>query len=170
MKTKILKPAAAMILSAFFLILSGCGATQEPLSTEAWDQMDTLINSGNLAFVAQWAQPIGSRVNQIDLTGRVNYLKMQGSDLEMQLPYFGTSQVARVGGGNQGFQFEGTASDIRISRNEKQNSYDMDFKTRDKSETLNCMLRLYTGNRAVLTINSSQRNSIRYEGELRPLN
>ena len=159
-----------MALVAFVLILVGCGAAAEPLSAEEWSKMESVATSQNFVFVAVLAEPIGSGVNQIDLTGNVNYMSLQGSRLEMQLPYFGQSQVAQPAGGRQGLQFEGTATDIMTTKNEKQNYFDVDFKTRNKSESLNCKLRMYSGSRGVLTVNSSQRNSIRYEGEVRPIN
>ena len=160
-----------MTLIGFILILGGCGSTKEPLSAETWGQMEKLMTSQNLMFVAGWAEPIGGRgrVSQIDLSGSVNYMKFQGENVQMELPYFGASQVARMGGVDQGFRFESTATDIRTQKNEKQNYYDLDFKVRNKSESLSCSLRLYSAQRAVLTINSSQRNSIRYEGQLSPL-
>jgi hypothetical protein len=96
-------------------------------------------------------------------------MTLKGEDLQMELPYFGQRQVAQMGGIDQGMRFNGTATDIRTKRNEKNNHYDLDFKTRNQSESLQCNLRVFSGMRAVLTINSNQRNSIRYEGALNPL-
>ena len=169
MKTMISKLAVGLSLIGSLLILWGCGSAKEPLSAEEWSKMENVIGSQNFVFVARLAEPIGSRVNQIDLTGNVNYMSMQADAVKMELPYFGTRQVAQPGAINQGIRFEGTAVDIRKTKNEKQNYYDLDFKIRDKSESFNCNLRMYSAMRAVLTVNSSQRNSIRYEGELRPI-
>ena len=169
MKSKTLQMAQGMALLLFVMILGGCGATKEPLSAEEWSKMENLITSQNFVFSARWAEPVGGRVNQIDLSGSVNYMSLQGTAIEMELPYFGSSQVAQMGGGRQGMRFQSEATDIRTRKNEKQNFYDMEFKTRNKSESLSCILRMYSQTRAVLTINSSQRNSIRYEGVVQPL-
>ena len=75
-----------------------------------------------------------------------------------------------MGGVNEGMRFEGTATDTRTGKNEKANHYDLDFKTKNQGESLQCNLRVFSGMRAILTINSNQRNSIRYDGVITPLN
>jgi hypothetical protein len=160
----------ALGLTILMFGLKSCTSAKEPLSSETWAQMENVVTSKNFRFDARWAEPIGSRVSRIDLTGRNAFMKMQGESLEMALPYFGQRQVAQMGGGNQGMRFEGTATDIRTGKNEKSNHYDLDFKSRNQSDSLQCKLRVFWGMRAVLTINSNQRNSIRYEGEIKPLN
>ncbi len=161
-----------LVLSLSFLLfgLNSCSSTKEPLSSETWAQMENVIASKNFRFDARLAEPIGSRVSRIDLQGYNAFMKLQGEDLQMELPYFGTRQVAQMGGGSQGIRFEGTATDVRTGRNEKNNHYNLDFKARHQSESFQCNLRVYSGMRAVLTINSNQRNSIRYEGQVTPLN
>lgn len=163
-------PFLGMGLAILVFALMSCTSTKEPLSSETWAQMENLITSKNFRFDAALAEPIGGRVNRIDLTGRNAYMTLTGEEVQMQLPYFGQRQVATMGVADQGMQFKGTATDIRTKRNEKSNNYDMDFKTRNQSESLQCNLRVFSGMRAVLTINSNQRNSIRYEGQIRPLN
>ena len=97
-------------------------------------------------------------------------MTMNGEDVQLELPYFGQRQVATMGVVDQGMRLEGKATDISTKRNEKSNHYDLDFKTRNQSESLQCNLRVFSGMRAVLTINSNQRNSIRYEGVITTLN
>ena len=50
--------------------------------------------------------------------------------------------------------------------NKQQNYYDLDFNLKDASELLQCNLRVFSNNKAVLTIYSNQRNMIRYQGEV----
>jgi hypothetical protein len=168
MKGYVLKSMAVTAFMGLIMLMGGCGATQEPLSAEQWDKMEKVVASQNFVFVARFAEPIGDAVKQIDLTGRVNYMSLQGDQVKMELPYFGTRQVANMSG-DRGLRFETTATDISTRKNEKQNHYDMNFKARDRSESFSCNLRVYSGLLAVLTINSSQRNSIMYTGELRPI-
>ncbi len=163
---------AILILSLGILALNlqGCGSTKEPLSSETWSQMENVIASGNFRFDAVWAEPIGGRVSRIDLTGYNAYMTLKGEELQMELPYFGQRQVAQIAGNNQGMQFQGKATDKSTSRNERNNSMDFSFKARNKSENLQCSLQLYSGMQAALTINSNQRSSIRYVGQLKPIN
>lgn len=167
-----LRVRSLLMLSLVMLVLSlhSCGTAKEPLSSETWAQMENVITSGNFRFDAVWAEPIGGRVSRIDLTGYNAYMTLQGEDVQMELPYFGQRQVAQVAGSNQGMQFQGKARDMSTSRNERNNSFDLDFKARNQSENLQCTLQLYSGMQAALTINSNQRSSIRYVGELKPMN
>lgn len=157
-----------LVLSLAFLVFSinSCGSAREPLSSENWTRLENVVTSKSFRFDARWAEPIGSRVSRVNITG---FMLMQGDDLQFELPYIGQRQVAQMGGGNQGMKFEGTATDIKTGRNEKRNYYNMDFRTRNQSEALQCNLQVFSGMKAVLTINSSQRNSIIYEGELIPI-
>jgi len=157
-----------LVLSFAFLVfsLSSCGSAKEPLSSETWERLENVVTSKSFRFDARWAEPIGSRVSRVSITG---FMLMQGDDLQFDLPYIGQRQVAQMGGGSQGMKFEGTATDVKTSRNEKRNYYNMDFKTRNQGEALQCNLQVFSGKKAVLTINSSQRNSIVYEGELIPV-
>ena len=154
MKEIILKNIAGFACLGLAMLVGGCGATKEPLSAEEWGKMEQVITSQNFVFVARFAEPIGDAVSQIDLTGRVNYMSLQGDLVKMELPYFGTRQVANMSG-DRGLRFETTATDIQINKNEKQNHYDMNFKARDRSESFSCNLRVYSGLLAVLTVNSS---------------
>lgn len=155
---------------AFLLIgLNGCSSSKEPLSSATWSQLENVVTSKKFRFEARWAVPIGGRVSRIDIAGDNAYMKMQGDNLVMELPYFGQRQVAQMGGGNQGIRFEGTTTDISTGRNEKKNYYNLDFSTRNQSELLQCNLQVFSGMSAVLTVNSNQRNAIRYEGRLMPL-
>ena len=157
-----------LVLTLTFLVfgLQSCTSSKEPLSSETWAQMENVVSSKNFRFDARWAEPIGSRVSRVNITG---YMLMQGNDLQFELPYIGQRQVAQMGGVQQGMKFEGTATDIKTNRNEKRSYYNMDFKTKNQSEALQCNLQVFSGMKAVLTINSSQRNSIIYEGELIPI-
>ena len=157
------QPLLALSLTILVFGLGSCTSTKEPLSSETWARIENVITSKNFRFDASWAEPIGSRVSRVSITG---FMLMQGDSLQMELPYIGQRQVAQMGVGNQGMKFEGTATDIKTSRNEKNNHYDLDFKTRNQGESLQCNLRVFSGMRAVLTINSNQRNSISYDGEI----
>ena len=170
-------------LAIQFLVFAGCGGTKESLSAEAWSRMEHAVTARNFKFRAQWAEPLqtggmnqianaglippGSNVNRIDLTGTANYFNMKGDQVEMQLPYYGERQVNQTYGRAEGMEFEGTATEIKTKKNERSNYYDLDFNLNNNTELLQCSLRVFPGMRTILTIYSSQRNMIRYVGELR---
>ena len=182
MKSIIELPLRAF-LAIPFLLLAGCGASKDPLSAQAWDRMERVVTSRNFQFRAQWAEPLqtgsmnqianaglippGSNVNRIDLTGTANYLKMEGDQVEMQLPYYGERQINQNYGRADGMEFIGPAEDIRTRKTAKNEYYDLDFNLKYKTELLQCSGRVFSGMRTILTIYSSQRNMIRYVGEVK---
>ncbi|MEJ2584250.1 MAG: DUF4251 domain-containing protein, partial [Robiginitalea sp.] len=166
------------------LALSSCGTAKEPLSSGTWDKMEDMVTNRDFRFKARWAEPLqtssmnrvanaglippGSSVNRIDLTGTANFLKMEGDMVEVQLPYYGERQVNQTYGRAEGVAFEGPATDITTGRNKKKKYYDLDFNLKDKTEVLQCNLRIFSNRRAILTVYSNQRNMIRYVGEVTP--
>ena len=173
----------ARILGVAIVLLTGCGTANKPLSARQWEALERVV-TGDLQFKARWAEPLqtnsmnqianaglippGSNVNRIDLTGTANYLKVKGDRVEMQLPYYGERQVNQTYGRASGMEFEGTATNIRTTKNESRNHYDLEFNLKDKTELLQCNLRVFSNMRALLTIYSNQRQMIRYEGEVTP--
>lgn len=151
-----------LFILAPFLILVGCGATNEPLTEANWQQMENTVKGQNFTFVAKTIETMRSgSANRVDNPG---YLKMDGDQVDLQLKYFGSSQVSTTYGRAEGLRVVGPASDLSSNRNEDGKSYDLNFTVSNKSETLECNLRIFSGMRAVLNVNSNLRSSIRYDG------
>ncbi len=173
---------ACFLPAALILLITGCGAARKSLTPESWAEMEAVVRDRNFTFEARWAEPLpdnslnqlanagqippGSNANRINLINNANFLKMRGDSVEMALPYYGERQVTQTYGRAEGMQFEGVATDLETRKNEKRNYQDLDFNLKNKTEVLQCNLRIFNGLRAVLTIFSNQRNMIRYEGTL----
>lgn len=152
-------------LPVLLLLLAGCGTSKTPLSEAEWRAVENVITSRDFTFVASSMEPTTGRVrNIVDDAG---FFKMQGDQVQMELRYVGQRQVTQAYGRNEGMRFEGTATDITSRKNEQRNYYDLDFKLKNKAEVLQCNLRFLSARNAVLTINSNQRSSIRYQGEVK---
>ena len=144
------------------LILISCGTSKEPITEVNWQQMEDKVKGQNFTFVAKTIETMRSgSANRVDNPG---YLKMDGDQVDMQLKYFGSSQVSTSYGRAEGIRVVGPAMNLSSNRNEEGKSYDMNFSVTNKSETLDCNLRIFSGMRAVLNINSNLRSSIRYDG------
>ena len=170
---------AAGIALFVLLVLNGCGSAWEPISNAEWDRLERIVTERNFNIEAQWAEPLpdnslnnlanagllppGSTASRINLIGNANYLNMRGDSVKTQLPYWGERQTVQAYGRTEGISFSGLAEDIRSSKNEKQQYYDLDFNLRNKSEILQCTLRFYAGKRVLITVQSNQRNQIRYD-------
>ena len=159
------KQTALLSFLVFGLLLGGCSAVKEPLSEEAWAEMEKLGNSRNFEFITSTVEPMGNMATTSD----INFMRMWGDSIQMALPYAGTSSVAKFDNGRGGLRFTSTATRVRTARNEKQNSLDITFTTRYKAESFQCNLRIFSEGRASLGVNSSQRSFIQYEGLVRLL-
>ena len=169
-------------LLAAFMLLMACSSAKEPLSDSEWARLERIVTERDFKIEAQWAEPLpdislnqianaglippGSNPNRINLIGNANYFTMQGDSVKTQLPYWGERQTVQTYGRTEGISFDGLAEKIRSSRNESQNYYDLDFNMRNKSELLMCNIRFFPGKRVLITIQSNQRNQIRYDGIL----
>lgn len=157
-----------LLLTFNFLFLAGCGSSKTPVSEADWQMMEQLVTDRNFKFSANSMQAGGAAtLNRVEYLG---FLGMQRDQVAMALPYLGSNEVGVTHtpyyGTTDGMHFEGMASDIKTSRNDKNKSYDLDFTLKNKAEVLDCNLRVFTGKRAVLSINSSRRPSIRYDGTI----
>ena len=153
----------APVLCMFFLW--GCNSTKKTVASASESEMEAFVETLDFMFVTGLVE-----TNSItDFTSNVDFMKMRGDSVQMNLPYFGTHHVARMGGGRGGLRFTSKATDIRTSKNEKQKYFDLNFKVRDRSESISCKLRVYPTGRAMLSINSSQRSNAQYEGTIRPV-
>lgn len=172
------------ILMVAISFLTSCKSTVTPLTASEWAELDKLVEDRNFSMEARWAEPTpdnslnqmasagllppGSSPSRINLEGNANYFRMKGDSVEVQLPFWGERQVIQAYGGAEGITYRGPAEDLEVVKNESQSRYDVNFTLPNKSERLQCNLKIFKGYRALLTVNSTQRNSIRYEGTIIP--
>ena len=98
------------------LMLIGCGASKEPLTETNWQQMENKVKGQNFTFVAKTIETMRSgSANRVDNPG---YLKMDGDQVDMQLKYFGSSQVSTTYGRAEGLRVVGPALNLSSNRNE----------------------------------------------------
>jgi hypothetical protein len=164
------------------MLLSACKSAVAPLTAEEQGRLDRIVADRNFTMIAQWAEPTpdaslnamasagilppGSSPSRINLGENSNYFKMKGDSVFIQLPYYGERQVVKTYGQAEGVVYEGLANDLKVNRNSEKNYYDIDFTAKDRGETFICNFRLYGGQRGLLTVQSNQRNQIRYDGTI----
>ncbi len=124
-----------------------------------------LINSKNFVFEADWATTQGGK--RINLTTNPNFLKVKGDQVSADMPYFGVAQSAiGYGGGDTGIIFEETPKKYNVEFNDKKTKAVIKFDANNKSESFNVILHVYKNGNASLSISSSKRNSISYDGKI----
>jgi len=145
--------------------------------------LDQIISDGHYTILATWAKPMpsqglnsianagllppGSSAARIDIAGTGGYLKMKEDSVVADLPYFGERQM---GGGydpdNAGVKFEGLPTDYSLGPIRKGDGYIMQFKIRDGQETFRVVAQIYASLSATISVASTHRNTIWYQGRL----
>lgn len=175
-----------MILFGFGIITAQSKSEKRALKKEvsiaAYNEMKELIESGKFQFEASWAFPLGNDItkinfsggnnifqgNRINLIGNTNYIKLNYEFANISLPYFG--QVYRVTSYNNrddnGFEFKNNIEDLKITYKDSKRRIDVKFITNKSQESLQIHLIINAKGNTYLTVNSSNRESIRYQGRV----
>lgn len=106
---------------------------------------------------------------QVDLNSRPNYLRINGNNASADIPYFGRSTNAGYGSGDTGVAFDGEMIDYTVKEIDKKKKIIISFKVKNKTETYNCSLTISGANSGTLVVSSSVKQSIRYNGSIRPI-
>jgi hypothetical protein len=111
--------------------------------------------------------PPGSTASRIDIAGTGGYFRLVGNSVKANLPFFGER---RMGGGynqNQtGIEFDGIAQDLSISDMKKGDGKTIRFNIKEKTESYQVIAQLYPGGTARLTVSSSHRTNMWYQGNV----
>ena len=170
------------------VLLLGFSVTGQ--KTENPDQsakLDELVASKQFRIESIWAraqggnavnaiananlQPPGSSGNRFNLANNPNYFEMQGDSVRAYLPYFGEFQFGgdHYSNRNSAIDFKGIPRELTIEKNEKKDSYEIAFLIDRKTETFQVNIKLYPSLKSLITVNSSQRFVIRYDGNVEAL-
>ena len=163
----------------------GCASTNTGKATDEGKALNDLITKNSFEIVAEWAQPRvtsemasianagllapGNSINNINLIGNSNYLKVFKDSVSGYLPYFGERQMGgSYGGGTTAIQFEGAPKEYRVKKGKK-HSYTIQFNIADKNnptENYTISIQLFKNLAASIDVTSSHRFSIRYRGKV----
>lgn len=126
-----------------------------PMITQAMTQV---ANSGIL--------PPGSTIGRMDINGSGYFIKVKGDSVSANLPYFGERQMGGGYGSADGIVFDGITKDLSIEKNTTKQNYELKFSITSNSESY--FINITVGNKGTSTTDvlSSQRNRIRYTGEI----
>ena len=125
--------------------------------------IDSLINSKTFQFVADRALPQGWE--SVDLTTNFNFLKFDPELTESYMPYFGRAYSADYGG-DGGIKFKSKPSEYKIGKAKKGNGYEINVTVSDTHDMYKLTLFVSPEGSASLNINSNQKSSISYMGEI----
>ncbi len=168
-------------------ITIGCGSSSKTVSSIAQiQQLEELVTSKSFQIQSDWAMPlmtnsmnsisnagllpIGSTGNMISLIGNTNFLKMEGDTISAYLPYFGERQM---GGGysnnDNAIQFKGIPKNYEVMEDKKSGSKEISFNINNRTESFRVFITLSPNLSSNINVNSTERFSIRYRGEVEPI-
>lgn len=165
------------------VVLLSCGP-QKSASPAAMSQLQEMVNQKWFSIHPQWASPMatqslnavanaglirqGSNASRIDIAGNRAFLKMKNDSVFADLPYFGERQMGGAYSPDEaGITFSAPAKDVAISFNDKKQRYQFKFGVVNKyGEVFNVSGNLYPNGKSTFTVNSSERLSINYTGQL----
>jgi hypothetical protein len=171
------------VVSALLLLATvvGCGSASKVMqSPEAVAEFTGFVNQKAFEFKANTAYPMGTQAfnaiansgilppgstsGAIQLIGIPNFIKVYGDSVSGYLPFYGERQF---GGGltsNTGIEFKGIPNKYDQTYNETKERYDIAFEISDKMERYQVNISLFPNRSANVSVNSNQKNSIRYIG------
>lgn len=126
-------------------------------------EIEALINSKNFVFEAQKVMPQGGRLLNLDYN--TYFLKFNEAKTTCDLPFFGRGFNVPYGGGDGGIKFEGVPDNIQIEKKKK--SYNIKATVKGKDDVYNLFFSIYFNGGATLSVNSNNRASISYDGEIK---
>ncbi len=169
------------ILSLIAFALFSCGSSKTQATPEMLNRLTELVQSKNFEINSDMAYPQvtsamnslqnsgliapGSNVNQINLIGNVNYLRIVGDSIYTDLPYFGERQMnAAYNGSDNSIVIEGLLQDYTTEKSSKDNSYNISFSAKSQTELLRFNITLYPNLNTSMMVNGPTRFPIRYTG------
>lgn len=113
--------------------------------------------------------PPGSNAASINLVGNSNYFRVEKDSLSMYIPYYGEQQIARGYNEDPGIKFNGKPTKTAITYNSKKEAYIIKYWAKSAIENYMLTLTLYANKSAFLSVNSSHRTNINYNGSWKEL-
>ena len=154
------------------LLLSACGVSsstgndrksaKEEKKIAGFEEVATLIESGEFLYSVRSVSPSGGKTIQI--TSDYNLQASEGI-YSASLPYFGRAYTAPYGGGG-GIEFKGEPENLQMERNESKYNITVSFEIEGENDRYTVHLKVTSGGYGTMVINSRNRASISYYGQV----
>lgn len=131
----------------------------QPLVSNELNQLDAIGLLG-----------VGNSAGRISLVGNSNFLRMKNDTISANLPYYGTLHFggyADSDGG--GIVFKGMPKNYKTSYDAIRRKTNIIFDMSNGTENFNVFLTVFDNETTSMSINSSKRNSISFEGNISSL-
>lgn len=156
-----------IIISSFFLF--GCSTAQikndkmQSKQEIASDRIGDLLTSQDFEFIANTMLPMGQPSK--NLVGNDYSVTFSPEKIVSALPYYGVAHRGVGMGRDKGMRFEGEPKDFLISNSK--NEYRVSAVVKTENDSFSISMEVSKSGYATLIINSKNRESISYQGEVR---
>ena len=173
MKTKFNYSLVSFLIltAAFFSFTTAIAQekTKKQLKEEARivkeKEIELLVNSKEFVFSPRSVSPQGGR--NIVLSDTSYEIEFHPDLIKSYLPFFGRGYSGVAYGGDNGMDFEGKPTVYTIEKTKKK--YIIKVEVRGEKDSYTIMLTVHFEGGAYLTINSNNRSSISYDGDIEKL-
>jgi hypothetical protein len=162
----------AMLFFLCFNVLIGFSQekTRKQIRTEQklkkQNEIEKLIEAKEFQFVARNSNSQYFRM--VDLTTNPNFIKFKPNFIKSEMPFFGRGfSGLAYGSSDTGLKFEGEAEKFTVQKNKKE--YIIKVSVKGKQDYFEMTLSVSFEGSTTLSINSNNRGSISYFGEIMPL-
>lgn len=158
--------------------LMACGSVREVTETER-AVLEKAVTTPAFNIRMQWAYPLNSgsaqllnslqpgvraNGNRIYIDDGANYMQVKNDSVFVALPYFGTRQISGGLPGNVGVHVAQALDDWEAMPAKNTAERSLHIATKHKGEAYDLSIRLFAKGKATVVLNTSQRQSIKYEG------
>lgn len=159
-----------ILLFFSLMLLMACGGAKERNEKDLQDleELMELVESREFEIENDWVIPLGG--GRVNLIGNPNSITFKGDSVEVYLPYFGVRHSGGdYGGRNGGIKFEGPVKNLVVREDQVKKNIFLTFERRGGREDYDFLIRLYPNGNVYTSVNSSQRQTISYQGEVKKL-
>ncbi len=150
-----------LFLAALLPLFAACSSTKNITTQENdFSKIKSMVAEKNIEFVVQRMNPAKGLPQNIT---SFYHLKTSNDSLYVQLPYIGQAYIAPVNPGQSPYDFISTSFDFQVTA-EKADRLNITIKPRDKQNVQQFSLVIYDNGNASLSVNSSDRQGISYDG------
>jgi hypothetical protein len=155
--------------SAYTQNTAGKDIQQNDTSKKEFEEIKTLVDSAHFVFRANIVYPLG--YEPIRLTRIDNFLLILGNKAGADLPFFGRANTISYADiknteDGKGIAFSGQMKDYKVVPDETKNKISVSFTVDEDDDAFHCILDIYAGGNAMLSITSQNRTSISYHGSV----
>ncbi|WP_269242992.1 DUF4251 domain-containing protein [Flavobacterium limnophilum] len=138
---------------------------KEEAKLEKQKKVALLVDSKEFVFSPRSVSPQGGR--SITLTDVSYSMEFHPDLIKSYLPFFGRGYGGIGYGGDSGMDFEGKPTVYTIEKTKK--SYLIKAEVKGERDSYSIMLSVYFEGNAYLSINSNNRSSISYDGDIKAI-